>query len=443
MKEFVISEAKAETAVLVGLITQQQDEAKTKEYLDELEFLADTAGAVTVKRFTQKVQGPSQVTYVGKGKLEEIHQYIKQQEDAYYDWLDAGSPEPEEGQEAPQPVGMVIFDDELSAKQMRNIENELKVKILDRTSLILDIFAMRAQTAEAKTQVELAQYRYMLPRLQRLWTHLERQGGGSGSGGGKGSVGLRGPGETQLEMDQRIIRQRISLLKERLVEIDKQKITQRKNRGRLIRVALVGYTNVGKSTMMNLLAKSDVFAENKLFATLDTTVRKMTIDNLPFLLADTVGFIRKLPSDLVESFKSTLDEVREADLLVHVVDISHPDFEEQIRVVEETLKELGCAEKPAMLVFNKIDAYTWVEKEADDLTPITKENLTLDDLKQTWMARSGENQHYLECLFISAKQKENIDMLREILYKRVRELHVQKYPYNDFLYNIEEIEEGR
>ena len=443
MKEFVISEAKAETAVLVGLITQQQDEAKTKEYLDELEFLADTAGAVTVKRFTQKVQGPSQVTYVGKGKLEEIHQYIKQQEDAYYDWLDAGSPEPEEGQEAPQPVGMVIFDDELSAKQMRNIENELKVKILDRTSLILDIFAMRAQTAEAKTQVELAQYRYMLPRLQRLWTHLERQGGGSGSGGGKGSVGLRGPGETQLEMDQRIIRQRISLLKERLVEIDKQKTTQRKNRGRLIRVALVGYTNVGKSTMMNLLAKSDVFAENKLFATLDTTVRKMTIDNLPFLLADTVGFIRKLPSDLVESFKSTLDEVREADLLVHVVDISHPDFEEQIRVVEETLKELGCAEKPAMLVFNKIDAYSWVEKEADDLTPITKENLTLDDLKQTWMARSGENQHYLECLFISAKQKENIDTLRETLYKRVRELHVQKYPYNDFLYNIEEIEEGR
>ena len=440
MKEFVISEAKAETAVLVGLITQQQNEAKTKEYLDELEFLADTAGAVTVKRFTQKVQGPSQVTYVGKGKLEEIRQYIKQQEDAYEEALENGQ---EPIANSQQPVGMVIFDDELSAKQIRNIENELKVKILDRTSLILDIFAMRAQTAEAKTQVELAQYRYMLPRLQRLWTHLERQGGGSGSGGGKGSVGLRGPGETQLEMDQRIIRQRISLLKERLVEIDKQKTTQRKNRGRLIRVALVGYTNVGKSTMMNLLSKSDVFAENKLFATLDTTVRKMTIDNLPFLLADTVGFIRKLPSDLVESFKSTLDEVREADLLVHVVDISHPDFEEQIRVVEETLKELGCAEKPAMLVFNKIDAYTWVEKEADDLTPVTKENLTLDDLKQTWMARSAENQHYLECLFISAKQKENIDTLRETLYKRVRELHVQKYPYNDFLYNIEEIEEGR
>ena len=346
MKEFVISEVKAETAVLVGLITQQQDEAKTKEYLDELEFLADTAGAVTVKRFTQKVQGPSQVTYVGKGKLEEIKQYIKQQEDAYDEWMDAhrgfdGSVIVTGDEDCPQPVGMVIFDDELSAKQIRNIEAELKVKILDRTSLILDIFAMRAQTAEAKTQVELAQYRYMLPRLQRLWTHLERQGGGSGSGGGKGSVGLRGPGETQLEMDQRIIRQRISLLKERLVEIDKQKTTQRKNRGRLIRVALVGYTNVGKSTMMNLLAKSDVFAENKLFATLDTTVRKMTIDNLPFLLADTVGFIRKLPSDLVESFKSTLDEVREADMLVHVVDISHPDFEEQIQVVEKTLADLG------------------------------------------------------------------------------------------------------
>ena len=331
MKEFVISEVKAETAVLVGLITQEQDEAKTKEYLDELEFLADTAGAVTVKRFTQKVQGPSQVTYVGKGKLEEIKQYIKMQEDAADD-----DPTGET-----QPVGMVIFDDELSAKQMRNIEAELKVKILDRTSLILDIFAMRAQTAEAKTQVELAQYRYMLPRLQRLWTHLERQGGGSGSGGGKGSVGLRGPGETQLEMDRRIILHRITLLKQRLVEIDKQKTTQRKNRGRLIRVALVGYTNVGKSTMMNLLSKSDVFAENKLFATLDTTVRKMVIDNLPFLLADTVGFIRKLPTDLVDSFKSTLDEVREADLLVHVVDISHPDFEEQIKVVEKTISDIA------------------------------------------------------------------------------------------------------
>ena len=423
MKEFVISEVKAETAVLVGLITQEQDEAKTKEYLDELEFLADTAGAVTVKRFTQKVQGPSQATYVGKGKLEEIKQYIKMQEDAADD-----DPTGET-----QPVGMVIFDDELSAKQMRNIEAELKVKILDRTSLILDIFAMRAQTAEAKTQVELAQYRYMLPRLQRLWTHLERQGGGSGSGGGKGSVGLRGPGETQLEMDRRIILHRITLLKQRLVEIDKQKTTQRKNRGRLIRVALVGYTNVGKSTMMNLLSKSDVFAENKLFATLDTTVRKMVIDNLPFLLADTVGFIRKLPTDLVDSFKSTLDEVREADLLVHVVDISHPDFEEQIKVVEKTLSDLGCADKPSMIVFNKIDAYTWIEKEADDLTPSTKENVTLDELKKTWMAKMQG-----DCLFISAKEKQNIDTLREILYQKVRQLHVQKYPYNDFLYQVEE-----
>ena len=442
MKEFVISEARAETAVLVGLITQQQDEAKTKEYLDELEFLADTAGAVTVKRFTQKVQGPSQVTYVGKGKLEEIKQYVKQQEDAYYDWLDAGSPEPEEGMLVPQPVGMVIFDDEPSAKQIRNIEQELKVKILDRTSLILDIFAMRAQSAEAKTQVELAQYRYMLPRLQRLWTHLERQGGGSGSGGGKGSVGLRGPGETQLEMDQRIIRQRISLLKERLVEIDKQKTTQRKNRGRLIRVALVGYTNVGKSTMMNLLAKSDVFAENKLFATLDTTVRKMVIDNLPFLIADTVGFIRKLPTDLVDSFKSTLDEVREADLLVHVVDISHPDFEEQITVVEKTLADLGCADKPSLLVFNKIDAYTWTPQDADDLTEPTRENISLDELKKTWMAKGSEkvkanSEEWAKPLFISAKQKENIDELRDVLYKKVRELHVQKYPYNDFLYSID------
>jgi len=411
MKEFIISEAKAETAVLVGLITNEQDEAKTNEYLDELEFLADTAGAVTVRRFTQRVGGPSAVTYVGSGKLQEIRQYIKEREDE------------------DEPVGMVIFDDELTAKQMRNIEKELQVKILDRTSLILDIFAMRAQTAEAKAQVELAQHRYMLPRLQRLWTHLERQGGGSGGGGGKGTVGLRGPGETQLEMDRRIILHRITLLKQRLEEIDRQKTTQRKNRGRLIRVALVGYTNVGKSTLMNLLAKSEVFAENKLFATLDTTVRKMTIDNLPFLLADTVGFIRKLPSDLVESFKSTLDEVREADLLLHVVDISHPDFEEQIRVVEKTLAELGCAEKPSMIVFNKIDAYTWTPQDEDDLTEPTRENISLDDLKQTWMARLAG-----DCLFISAKNKENIDELREVLYKKVRELHVQKYPYNDFLY---------
>ena len=414
MKEFVISEAKAETAVLVGLITGQQDEAKTKEYLDELEFLATTAGARTVKRFTQKVNGPSSVTYVGSGKLEEIRHYLKMCED-----MD-------------EPIGMVIFDDELTAKQIRNIEKELQVKILDRTSLILDIFAMRAQTAEAKAQVELAQHRYMLPRLQRLWTHLERQGGGSGGGGGKGTVGLRGPGETQLEMDRRIILHRITLLKQRLAEIDQQKTTQRKNRGRLIRVALVGYTNVGKSTLMNLLSKSDVFAENKLFATLDTTVRKVTIENLPFLLADTVGFIRKLPSDLVESFKSTLDEVREADLLVHVVDISHPDFEEQIRVVEQTLAELGCAETPSMVVFNKIDAYRWTPQDEDDLTMPTKENISLDDLKKTWMAKMQG-----DCLFISAKQKENIDELRSVLYNKVRELHVQKYPYNDFLYDID------
>lgn len=427
MKEFIISEAKIETAVLVGLITPQQNEAKTKEYLDELEFLADTAGAVTVRRFTQRVNGPSSITYVGKGKLEEIAAFIKDCEER----ADNGDIHPDG---TPwQPVGMVIFDDELSAKQIRNIEAELKVKILDRTSLILDIFAMRAQTANAKTQVELAQYRYMLPRLQRLWTHLERQGGGSGSGGGKGSVGLRGPGETQLEMDRRIILGRMSLLKERLAEIDKQKVTQRKNRGRLIRVALVGYTNVGKSTIMNMLAKSEVFAENKLFATLDTTVRKVVIDNLPFLLADTVGFIRKLPTDLVESFKSTLDETREADLLLHVVDISHPDFEEQIKVVEKTLADLGCADKPMMIVFNKIDAYTWNEKDEDDLTPVRKDEVSLEELKRTWMAKlSGE------CLFISAKEKLNIDEFRNVIYKKVREMHVQKYPYNDFLWTIPE-----
>ena len=418
MKEFEYSEAeasKAETAILVGLVTPTQDEAKTTEYLDELEFLADTAGAVIVKRFTQKVGGPNQTSYVGKGKLEEIHQYIKDEEDN------------------DREIGMVIFDDELSAKQLRNIENELHVKVLDRTSLILDIFAMRAQTANAKTQVELAQYRYMLPRLQRMWTHLERQGGGSGSGGGKGSVGLRGPGETQLEMDRRIILNRMSLLKKRLVEIDRQKTTQRKNRGRLIRVALVGYTNVGKSTLMNLLAKSEVFAENKLFATLDTTVRKVVIKNLPFLLADTVGFIRKLPTDLVDSFKSTLDEVREADLLLHVVDISHPDFEEQIQVVNSTLKDLECADKPTMLVFNKIDNYSWTEKDPDDLTPVRKENISLDDLKKTWMAKLND-----DCIFVSAKNRDNIDEFRDVLYRKVREMHVQKYPYNDFLYPEED-----
>ena len=390
MKEFVISEVQAETAVLVGLITKTQDERKTSEYLDELEFLAETAGAEVVKRFTQKLDQAHSVTYVGKGKLEEIKEYIRNEE------------------EAEREIGMVIFDDELSAKQIRNIEAELKIKILDRTSLI----------------------------LQRLWTHLERQGGGSGAGGGKGSVGLRGPGETQLEMDRRIILNRMSLLKERLAEIDKQKSTQRKNRGRMIRAALVGYTNVGKSTLMNLLAKSEVFAENKLFATLDTTVRKVIIDNLPFLLSDTVGFIRKLPTDLVDSFKSTLDEVREADLLLHIVDISHPDFEEQIEVVNKTLADIGASGKPIILVFNKIDAYTYVEKAADDLTPRTKENLTLEELMKTWMAKMEDN-----CLFISAREKINLEVLKSVVYARVKELHVQKYPYNDFLYQTYEEEE--
>ena len=484
MKEFVISEAKVETAVIVGLITPAQNERKTTEYLNELEFLAETAGAKVIKRFTQKMNGPSSSTYLGSGKIEEIAQFIQQKQDevdAYWEeQMALGRPyeaaivtgtkarhgddyaeeeEPLDTRKSrkqrkleellknqlalqadiPQPVGMVIFDDELSATQIRIIEDKLQVKILDRTSLILDIFAMRAQTAAAKTQVELAQYRYMLPRLTRLWTHLERQRGGS--------VGLRGPGETQLEMDQRIIRQRISLLKERLVEIDQQKTTQRKNRGRLIRVALVGYTNVGKSTLMNLLAKSDIFAENKLFATLDTTVRKVIIDNLPFLLSDTVGFIRKLPTDLVESFKSTLDEVREADLLLHIVDISHPDFEEQIKVVEKTLGDLGCADKPQMIVFNKIDAYTWVEKDADDLTPRTKENIPLDELMNTWMAKLNQEgkqpseDNRLGCFFISARQRSNIDEFKELLYKKVKEMHVQKYPYNDFLYNTYEEEE--
>ncbi|MBO7301490.1 MAG: GTPase HflX [Bacteroidaceae bacterium] len=416
MKEFVISTTKKETAILVGLITSTQNERKTNEYLDELEFLAQTAGAEVVKRFTQRIDHPHPVTYVGTGKLTEIADYVEALKDT------------------DDEIGMVIFDDELSAKQIRNIEKEIKIKILDRTSLILDIFAMRAQTAHAKVQVELAQYKYMLPRLQRLWTHLERQGGGSGSGSGKGgSVGLRGPGETQLEMDRRIILGRMSLLKEQLSQIDRQKAIQRKNRGRLIRVALVGYTNVGKSTLMNLLAKSEVFAENKLFATLDTTVRKVIIENLPFLLSDTVGFIRKLPTDLVESFKSTLDEVREADLLLHIVDVSHPEFEEQIEVVNKTLADLKCGDKPIMVIFNKIDAFTYVKKDEDDLTPKTKENITLDELKATWMSKLEEN-----CLFISARERQNIENLKDIIYKRVCELHVQKYPYNDFLYQTYE-----
>ncbi|KAA6334976.1 GTPase HflX [termite gut metagenome] len=409
MKDFLISQAQTETTVLVALITQTQNERKTNEYLDELAFLAETAGAEVVKKFTQRIDIANAVTYVGKGKLQEIKEYVSEHD-----------------------IGMVIFDDELSAKQIRNIEKELQVKILDRTSLILDIFAMRAQTANAKTQVELAQYKYMLPRLTRLWTHLERQGGGSGSARG-GSVGLRGPGETQLEMDKRIILSRMALLKEQLVQIDKQKATQRKNRGRLIHVALIGYTNVGKSTLMNLLAKSEVFAEDKLFATLDTTVRRVIIDNLPFLLSDTVGFIRKLPTDLIESFKSTLDEVREADLLLHVVDISHPGFEEQIEIVNKTLVDIGSTDKPSILIFNKIDAYTYVEKAFDDLTPRTKENLTLEELTKTWPAKLNENS-----IFISARDKTNLEELKNLIYAKVKELHVQRFPYNDFLYQMYE-----
>ncbi len=404
MGQIVKTEIYEEKAVLVGLITPQQNEQKAKEYMDELAFLAETAGAHPVKTFFQKVEGPNSNTFVGPGKLEEIKKYIKDSE------------------ETEDEIGLVLFDDELSPKQIRNIEKELCVKILDRTSLILDIFAKRAQTAHAKTQVELAQYRYLLPRLTGMWTHLERQRGG---------IGMRGPGETQIETDRRIILSKISLLKEDLVSIDKQKTIQRKNRGKMVRVALVGYTNVGKSTIMNTISKSDVFAENKLFATLDTTVRKVTIENLPFLLTDTVGFIRKLPTDLVESFKSTLDEVREADLLVHVVDISHPNFEDQISVVEKTLKDINSGDKPTIMVFNKIDAFSYIPKEEDDLTPMTKENISLDDLKKTWMSKLQEN-----CIFISAKDKTNLEELKSLLYKKVKEIHVTRFPYNDFIYQL-------
>ncbi|MDL2224414.1 GTPase HflX [Bacteroidales bacterium OttesenSCG-928-M06] len=403
MKEFILTETQTENAILVGLITPEQNEVKSQEYLDELDFLASTAGLKAVKRFTQRLDYPHPVTFVGSGKLKEIKAYAEDEDNE---------------------VSMVIFDDELSPKQLRNLEAELKVKIMDRTSLILDIFAGRAQTAHAKTQVELAQYNYMLPRLKRLWTHLERQ-----SGGGSSGFRMRGPGETQLETDRRIILNKISKLKEDLKEIDKQKANQRKNRGKLVRVALVGYTNVGKSTLMNLLSKSDVFAENKLFATLDTTVRKVTVNNLAFLLSDTVGFIRKLPTELIESFKSTLDEVREADLLVHVVDISHPAFEEQLEVVTQTLNDISKEEKQTIIVFNKIDAFSYVEKDADDLTPKTRENISLDELKKTWMSKLNEN-----CVFISAKDKQNVEELKALLYERVKEIHVQRFPYNDFLY---------
>ncbi len=398
MKDLIINKETTERAVLVGLITPAQGESKANEYLDELAFLADTAGAVTVNRFLQRMDNPNPRTFVGTGKLEEIRQYVQDNE-----------------------IGMVIFDDDLSTKQVSNIEKELQVKILDRTSLILDIFAKRAQTANAKTQVELAQYQYLLPRLTRMWTHLERQRGG---------IGMRGPGETQIETDRRIILDKIARLKAELKSIDKQKSIQRKNRGKLTRVALVGYTNVGKSTLMNLLSKSEVFAENKLFATLDTTVRKVIIDNLPFLLTDTVGFIRKLPTHLVDSFKSTLDEVRDADLLVHVVDISHPQFEEQIEVVNKTLQEVcESKDKPMIMVFNKIDAFSYIPKDDDDLTPRTRANISLDELKDSWMAKMHDN-----CVFISAKEQVNIDTLKELVYAKAKEIHLTRFPYNDFLF---------
>ena len=399
MKEFIKTSQSSERTVLVGLITPDVSETQAEEYLDELAFLSETAGAEPVARFLQRLDTPNPATFVGKGKLDEIAEYVSAHK-----------------------VGLAIFDDELAPNQLRNIERRLGIRILDRTSLILDIFATRAQTAHAKTQVEMAQYQYMLPRLTRLWTHLERQRGGN--------IGLRGPGETQLETDRRIILRKISQLKEQLKKIDKQKSVQRQNRGKMVRVALVGYTNVGKSTLMNVLAKSDIFAENKLFATLDTTVRKVVLGNLPFLLADTVGFIRKLPTQLVESFKSTLDEVRESDLILHVVDISHPEFEDQIAVVTETLREIDAlGDKPQILVFNKIDAYQHIPKDPDDLTPATKLNRTREELEKSWMARMGN-----DCVFISARTGEGLDELRQLLYERVKAIHIQRYPYNDFLY---------
>ncbi len=390
-------QTKPERTVLVGISMGKEGKDKVNEYLDELEFLVDTAGGIVETRFVQKLDYPNPKTYVGTGKLEEIAQYVKAAE-----------------------IDMVVFDDELSPSQIRNLEKAIEAKVLDRTNLILDIFAKRARTAHAKVQVELAQYQYLLPRLTGMWTHLERQRGG---------IGLRGPGETEIETDRRIIRDKIALLKKKLEHIDKQKATQRKNRGNMVRVALVGYTNVGKSTIMNLLSKSDIFAENKLFATLDTTVRKVVIENLPFLLSDTVGFIRKLPHGLVESFKSTLDEVRESDILVHVVDISHPEFEEQIKTVTQTLSEIDAGDKPVIMVFNKVDAYKWVKKEEDDLTPATVENISLDELKNTWMAKDNH-----PCIFISAKTKDNYDQFKNMLYEHIKKVHAIRYPYNDFLY---------
>lgn len=392
-----ITKSLQEHAILVGIIHHGQDEKEVSEYLDELAFLTETAGGIPVKRFSQKLNALNPKTFIGSGKLGQIKAFVESND-----------------------IDLAIFDDELSPSQLRNLERELKIRILDRTNLILDIFAQRAKTAHAKTQVELAQYQYLLPRLTRMWTHLERQRGG---------IGLRGPGETEIETDRRIIRNKIARLKIQLNKIDRQMITQRKNRGKLVRVSLVGYTNVGKSTLMNILSKSDVFAENKLFATVDTTVRKVIIGNLPFLISDTVGFIRKLPHDLVESFKSTLDEVREADIILHVVDISHPGFEDQIMVVNQTLHEINVVNKPVIIIFNKIDAYTYVIKENEDLTPKTLDNFTLEELKNTWMARHND-----PCIFISALQKTNIEALKELLYKKVRDIHITRYPYDDFLY---------
>lgn len=397
-KIYDLATKQVENAVIVGVVSQNQSEDQANEYLDELAFLAETAGVTVLHRFIQKLEHPHPKTFVGKGKLEDIDDYVKQND-----------------------ISTVIFDDELSPSQLRNIETILERKVLDRNNLILDIFASRAQTAHAKTQVELAQYQYLLPRLTNLWTHLSRQ---------KGGVGMRGPGETEIETDRRIARDRMALLRKRLDKIDKQKATQRGNREKMIRAALVGYTNVGKSTIMNALGKSDVFAENKLFATLDTTVRKVVVGNLPFLLSDTVGFIRKLPHGLVESFKSTLDEVRESDLLIHVVDISHPNFEEQIEVVNETIKEIDSTDKPTILVFNKVDAYSFTEKEEDDLTPRTRENVSLEELQETWMAKADN----VTCLFISVNEKLNWEVFKSTVYQKIRELHIKRYPYNDFLY---------
>ena len=397
MPQNIATAIKPEKVVMVGITTNREEESRSDEYLDELAFLVKTAGGIPVDRFTQKLDHPDPRTYIGSGKLNEVRSFVKAEN-----------------------IDLVVFDDELSGSQIKNLEKNLNVRILDRTGLILDIFAKRARTAHAKTQVELAQYEYLLPRLTRMWTHLERQRGG---------IGLRGPGETEIETDRRIIRDKIALLKKKLTQIDKQMTVQRKGRGNMIRVALVGYTNVGKSTIMNQLAKSEVFAENKLFATLDTTVRKVVIGNLPFLLSDTVGFIRKLPHGLVESFKSTLDEVREADLLLHVVDISHPDFEEQINTVNETLNEIDSADKPTIMVFNKVDAYSWVEKDEDDLTEPTSENTTLDELKRSWMARTND-----PAVFISAKRKDNWEGFKKLLYEKVKKIHITRYPYNNFLY---------